>query len=106
MTVAELREYFAASGSRRLALVADEGTYVGSIDVSTLPADADDAAPISAYATRPESISPDSPTTEARDIGVALPSRRLPVVDAMGKLVGIVAVTRTLDGFCGAGSDD
>ena len=69
--------------------------------MSSLPGDADDASPIAAYTTRPVTISPDAAATEAREIGLTLPSRRLPVVDAGGKLVGVVAITRSLDGFCG-----
>jgi CBS domain-containing protein len=104
-TVAELREYFAASGSRRLALVADAGTYVGSIEPSSLPREADGASPIANFATLPTTIAPDTPAAEARDRGLATPSRRLPVVDEAGRLVGIVAITRNLDGFCGSLSD-
>lgn len=105
-TVAELRAYFAASGSRRLALIVDDGTYVGSIEASSLPPGADDASPVGDYATRPRTISPDAPATDARDQGIDERSRRLPVVDGAGKLVGIVAITRTLDGFCGATGED
>jgi CBS-domain-containing membrane protein len=101
-TVAALHDYFAASGSRRLALIADDGIYVGSIQASGLPDDADRAAPVRAYATRPTTISPGASATEARDRGLAEPSRRIPVVDDAGTLVGIVAITRNLDGFCGS----
>lgn len=75
-TVRELREYFAASGSRRLALVADHA--------------------------RPEPvIGATAPAREARDLALADPSQRLPVVDAAGALVGVVAINRLRTGFCG-----
>jgi CBS domain-containing protein len=101
-TVDELRAYFAASGSRRLALIVDDGRYVGSIEASALPEDADGAAPLTEHAVRHATIAPEARASEARERGVEEPSRRIPVVDDAGRLVGIVAVTRTLDGFCGA----
>jgi CBS-domain-containing membrane protein len=103
-TVDELRAYFAASGSRRLALIVDDGRYVGSIEAAALPADADGAATLGDHAVRGGTIGPGELATEARERGVADPSRRIPVVDDAGRLVGIVAVTRTLDGFCGSGA--
>jgi CBS-domain-containing membrane protein len=105
-TVAELRAYFAASGSRRLALVVDDGRYVGSIEASELPGDADGAATLTGHAVRHATIAPGASAAEARERGVAEPSRRIPVVDEAGVLLGIVAVTRTLDGFCGASAAD
>lgn len=104
-TVDELRAYFDTSGSRRLALIVDDGRYVGSIEASELPGDADGAATLTAYAVRHATIAPGALATEARERGVAEPSRRIPVVDDAGTLVGIVAVTRTLDGFCGVSGD-
>ena len=100
-TVGEVREYFAGSGSHRIALLVDGGRYAGMVTPAVLPADADDAAPASVYAVRGPTISPDASADEARDRTLAEPSRRMPVVDAEGALVGIVAIDENLTRFCG-----
>ena len=37
------------------------------------------------------------------ELALATPARRVPVVDGDGRLLGIVAVTTDLQGFCGTG---
>jgi CBS domain-containing protein len=100
-TVRELREYFAASGSRRLALVVDGERYVGSIHAAALDAGLDDRGVVADHA-HPEPVVPAAASArEARDLALAEPSQRLPVVDAAGALVGVVAINRPRTGFCG-----
>jgi CBS domain-containing protein len=100
-TVGELREYFAASSSRKLALVVDGERYVGSIAASALPAAADPGEPVAAYATPAPTVRPHHPAVSARDLAIEQPSQRLPVVDDGGALVGIVAIASQGRGFCG-----
>jgi CBS domain-containing protein len=66
-----------------------------------VPADAHDDAAAGAYAARGPTISPDATADEARDVTLGLATRRLPVVDERGALVGIVAIDEHLTKFCG-----
>lgn len=101
VTVVELREYFAASASRRVALLAEGERYVGSIPAADLPADVDPATPAAAHAVPGPTVSPRAPAVHARELALAHPTRRLPVVDDSGALVGIIAVSKDLLRFCG-----
>jgi CBS domain-containing protein len=100
-TVGELREYFAASTSRRLALVVDGERFVGSIEATNIPDDAGASEPIAAYARAEPRVPPATPAHTARDLAMDQPSQRLPVVAGDGRLVGIVAIASQGRGFCG-----
>jgi CBS domain-containing protein len=104
-TTAEVRAYFATSSSRRLAAVTDGDRYVGAIDAEAFAAQ----APAPGLAARElvhdhPTVAPDAPAAQARDLALATESRRVPVVDGDGRLVGVVAIDKTRTGFCG--SDD
>lgn len=101
VTVGEVREYFAASGSRRLALLVDGERYVGSIARSGLPEEADGAVPAARYAVHEPTILPDAPADRARELALAASIRRVPVVDEAGTLLGIVAIDEQHVRFCG-----
>lgn len=101
-TVGELRAYFAASASRRLAILVDGGRYVGSVTPDALPPDAEPDQPVAAYVSRGAVLHVGASAVEARDRTLATPERRLPVVDDADALVGIVAIDVTLTRFCGA----
>jgi CBS domain-containing protein len=100
-TVGELRAYFEASSSRELAVLVDGERYVGSVGRADLPADATASAPAADFARPGPVIAPDAPARDAWDGALAQPSARLPVVDGDGALVGVVAINRARDGFCG-----
>ena len=100
-TVRELRAYFAASTSHRLALIVDGPRYVGSIGAGELPADAEAGLAVAGLARRGDTIAPDAPAARARDAALADSSRRVPVVDERDTLLGIVAINRDRTGFCG-----
>jgi CBS domain-containing protein len=102
-TVADARAYFAASGSRRLAFVADDGRYLGSLTPAHLAAAEDPQRPVAEIADRGPTVAPDAPATTGRDLALLTDSRRVPVVDGDGRLVGVVAVTGDLTSFCGTG---
>ncbi len=99
-TVGELRAYFAESTSHKLALLVEGERYVGSLEVEALEG-APDSAPAGGYAERGETVPPDVPADVARERAMAMSSSRLPVVDADGRLVGIIAINSRRDGFCG-----
>jgi CBS domain-containing protein len=100
-TVGELREWFAASGGHRLALLADDGRFAGSLAPEHVAGDLDPARPVSDVAQAGPTVGPEASADEGRRVALLTDSRRVPVVDAEGRLLGIVAVTTDLQGFCG-----
>ena len=103
-TIGDVRDWFAASTSRRQAFVADEGRYVGSLTPEDV-ANADPARPAVEVAQDGPTITPDAPAATGRDLALLTESRRVPVVDGDGILLGVVAVTGDLQSFCGTASD-
>ena len=57
--------------------------------------------PASEFSERGTTVPPTAPADEARDLALAEPSKRVPVVEDDGTLVGIVAIDITLTRFCG-----
>jgi CBS domain-containing protein len=104
-TIAEVRAYFAASTSRRQAFVADEGRYVGSLTPAHVADDTLDPDRLAVEVADREgpTINLDAPATTGRDLALLTDARRVPVIDADGKLVGVIAVTGDLTSFCGTG---
>jgi CBS domain-containing protein len=100
-TVADARDYFAASSSRRMALVCDDGRYVGSLTPAQLGVELDASLPLAEVAEHGPTVTPDDSATTGRDVALQSDARRVPVIDADGKLVGVVAVTGDLTSFCG-----
>lgn len=103
-TVADVRAWFAQSTSRRLAFVADGERYLGSLTPEDVAGDAGDDRPAVDVAQDGPTVSPDAPATTGRDLALLTASRRVPVVDVDGRLLGVVAVTGDLQSFCGTGS--
>jgi CBS domain-containing protein len=103
-TVADAREYFAASASRRMALVCDDGRYVGSLTPAQLGDDLDPGLALAQVAERGPTVTPEQPASTGRDLALQTDARRVPVIDAGGTLVGVVAVTGDLTSFCGTSS--
>ncbi len=102
-TVADAREYFAASASRRMALVCDDGRYVGSLTPAALDGDLDPQLALAQIAERGPTVAPGEPAASGRDLALQTDARRVPVIDEDGRLVGVVAVTADLTSFCGTG---
>jgi CBS domain-containing protein len=105
-TVAEVREWFAASDSRRLALFVDDDRYVGSLVPEDLAGAGDPARPAAELAKRGTTVSPEDPAKRGEELALGSGTLRAPVVDADGRLLGVVAVTEDLQGFCGTGGAD
>ncbi len=103
-TVADVRDWFAASTSRRQAFVADDGRYVGSLTPQDLDAAADPQRPAVEVAQDGPTVSPAASASEGRDLALLTDSRRVPVVDDDGILLGVVAVTGDMQSFCGTSS--
>jgi CBS domain-containing protein len=100
-TVADARDYFAASSHRRLAVVVDaDGLYVGALTPAHLTG-GDPARPAAEVADPEPTVSPGAPAETGRDLALRTDSRRIPVIDDGGRLVGVLAVTNDLQCFCG-----
>jgi Mg/Co/Ni transporter MgtE len=102
-TVAEVRAWFSVSESRKLALLVDEDRYVGSLVPEDLTAAGDPTQPAANLARRGTTVSPDEPAKRGEEVALSSGTLRAPVVDADGRLLGVVAVTTDLQGFCGTG---
>lgn len=101
-TVAEVRDWFAASSHRKMAFLADHGRYVGSLARTDLGReDLDPAAPAAQVAHPGPTIAPDDSAQAGYELAVATGALRVPVVDGDSTLLGVVAVTDDLAGFCG-----
>ena len=48
-------------------------------------------------------VGPNDSAKRGEELALSTPARRVPVVDGDGRLLGIVAVTTDLEGFCGTG---
>jgi Mg/Co/Ni transporter MgtE len=101
-TVGEVTAWFAGSESRRMALLADDGRYVGSLRAEDLVG-ADPARPAAELAERGPTVTPDEPASRGEQLALSTGSLRVPVVDHDGRLRGVVAITEDLQGFCGTG---
>jgi CBS domain-containing protein len=99
ITVGELRDWFATSRSRRLAVLAADRHYRASFTPSDVPPEAPADRPALEFASDHPTVEPATTAAAARDAVLATDSRRLPVVDADGRLHGVVAVTTDLQFF-------
>lgn len=102
-TVADVRAWFAASTSRRLAFVADGDRYVGSLSPDDVGDGVADDRPAREVARGGPTVSPQAPAATGRDVALLSDARRVPVVDGEGRLLGVVAVTGDMQCFCGTG---
>jgi CBS domain-containing protein len=101
-TIGDVRKWFAASSHRRVAFLAEDGHYVGSLTPADLGGDLDAGRRASDVAWRGATIAPDAPASAAHELALSSDTRRVPVVDGHGRLVGIVGVTDDLVAFCGS----
>jgi CBS domain-containing protein len=102
-TVSQVRDWFAASSHRKMAFLADNGRYAGSITRDDLSGDLDPTHPAVQRARSGPTIAPDASARAGYELAVADGSLRLPVVSREGTLIGVLAVTDDLAAFCGAG---
>jgi CBS-domain-containing membrane protein len=100
-SVGEVREWFAESSHRKVAVLADDRRYVGSVTRDDLDGDLDPLRPAADVASSGHTVAPEAPAREAHRLATATPSLRVPVVDQDGTLLGVVGITEDLAGFCG-----
>jgi len=101
-TVAEVRDWFAASAHRRMAFLADHGRYAGSLVRDDLRSDLDPAGPAARLARHGPMIAPEAPAHAGYTLAVANEALRVPVVGGDGTLIGVIGVTDDLLAFCGS----
>ncbi|MBV9338429.1 MAG: CBS domain-containing protein [Solirubrobacterales bacterium] len=101
-TVGQVRDWFAASSHRRIAVLpANHRRYVGSLTREDLGDEPDPLRPATDFARPGPTVTPDAPALTAHQLAIATPALRVPVVDHDGTLIGVVGVTDDLAGFCG-----
>jgi CBS domain-containing protein len=100
-TIGEVGEWFAASSSRRMAILADDGRYAGSVTPADLSGAVDVSRPASEVAQQGPTIGPDAPARAGEELALLTEARRVPVVDGDGRLLGILSVTGDRTSFCG-----
>jgi len=92
-TIGEARAWFAASSSRRLAIVARRSRCVGSLAPADIPGGAYPELPVGPMAHAGPVVAPDVPAEAGLRLVLAADARRVPVVDADGRVCGVLAVT-------------
>lgn len=101
-TIGQVREWFAASSHRRMAFLADDGRYAGSLMRADLIGEMDPADSAARLARRGPTVAPDASAREGYELAIATSAQRVPVVDGDGTLIGVIGVTDDLAAFCGA----
>ena len=103
-TIGDVRDWFAASTSRRMAFLADDDRYAGSVVPADVAGDLDPNRPATDVAQRGPTVLPDAPATHGQEVALQTDARRVPVVDHDGRLLGVLSVTTDLQSFCGTGA--
>ena len=101
-TIDDIRTWFAVSPHRRMAFLADDGRYVGSLTPADLTGANDGSRPAAEVAHDGPTIAPDAPARTGYQLALSSDARRVPVVDSDGGLLGVLSVTDDLAAFCGA----
>jgi CBS domain-containing protein len=102
-TIGQVRDWFAASLHRRIAVLANDRRYVGSLTRDDVSGDLDPRRPAADLIAPGPTIPPEAPAHTAHKLATAAPALRVPVVDHDGTLIGVVGVTDDLAAFCGTG---
>lgn len=100
-TVGDVRAWFDASAHRRMAFLADGETYRGSLTREDVADGVDMSKAAADVARQGPTVAPSATARLACELALQTDARRVPVVDPDGRLVGVVAVTEDLLGFCG-----
>ena len=104
-TVAEARAWFELHPHRLMAfLAAGDERYAGSLTREDI-AGLDAGRRAAEVAHQGPTVAPDAPAETARELALLTDARRVPVVDPDGRLLGVVAVTSDLAGYCGTNDD-
>jgi CBS domain-containing protein len=102
-TIGDVRDWFAASTSRRMAFLVDGERYAGSLVPEQVAGDLDPTLPAADIAQLGPTVPPEAPASHGQEVALQTDARRVPVVDRDGRLLGVVSVTTDLKAFCGTG---
>jgi CBS-domain-containing membrane protein len=100
-TVAQVRDWFVASSHRRMAFLADNGNYAGSLTRDDLNGDLDPTHSALHLARTGPTIAPDASAHAGYELAIATRAQRVAVVGRDGTLIGVIGVTDDLAAFCG-----
>lgn len=102
LTVAQAEDAFRASAKRRLLLlVDDDGVLLGTVTRDDLADGPDPGLPaLRASALGGRTVSPGMMLEQVHQEMCERGVRRLAVVDESGRLVGLLCLKRSLNGFC------
>ncbi len=100
-TIDDVRRWFAASSHRKMAFLADDDRFVGSLTREDVAEPADARRPAADVARPGPTVAPDAPARSGHELATAGGVLRVPCVDGEGRLLGVVAVTEDLAAFCG-----
>ncbi len=101
-TIGDVRAWFAASSHRRMAFLADDGRYLGSLTPGDVAGEIDATRPAAEVAHDGPTIAPGASARAGHELALSSDARRVPVVDGDGRLLGVLSVTDDLTAFCGA----
>jgi CBS-domain-containing membrane protein len=99
-SVADARRVFENPKVQTCPIVDEDGALVAELDREQLPEDAAAGASAASYASAPLTIRPDAPVQEALDQLTALGSERMCVVDAEGRMLGLLCLNGRHSAFC------
>jgi CBS domain-containing protein len=100
-TVAQVRDWFAESSHRKIAVLAADGRFAGSLFREDLDGELDPLRAAADLASPGPTVTPDAPAHAAHEVALGAPVLRVPVVDRDGTLIGVVGVTDDRAAFCG-----
>jgi CBS domain-containing protein len=101
-TIGEVSDWFAASASRRMAILADDaGRYAGALTPSDVAGEVDRTLAAAEVAKDGPTIGPEAPARAGEELALSTDARRVVVVDHERRVLGIVSVTGDLTSFCG-----
>ncbi len=93
------------SPSRRLAILTEDGRFVAALTPADVEPAAADDGPALELAREHTTLSPAMDAAAGRDLVAASEGRRMAVVDADGRFLGVLALTSDLQFFaCRASS--
>jgi CBS domain-containing protein len=101
LTVGAARAAFDASPKTHLLLLVRDGVLVGTLTRDDLAVAADPAGPAAGLGSLTgRTVAPDVPLAAALDLMTERGLRRLAVVDASTRLLGLLCLKRSRTGFC------
>lgn len=100
-TIGQVRDWFAESAHRRIAVLAHHHRYAGTLTREDLDGELDPRRLAADLASPGPTVAPEQPAHAAHKLAIATPALRVPVVAGDGTVIGVVGITDDLAAFCG-----